>query len=229
MTNLAIIPARGGSKRIPRKNIKDFFGKPVIAYPIRAALDSGLFEEVMVSTDDPEIAEVSKSFGAIVPVLRSSQNADDHAGLADVVKEVLDFYQKTNRLFERFCCILPATPFVLPEQFKKSLNFLISGKYASVFPAIRFSHPIQRAFKIENGNALMLRPETMQSRTQDLQNTYFDSGQFYWMKVSSFYKENRFFTQNTGAIEFPEADFIDIDNETDWWKAEQIFRIKNQI
>jgi N-acylneuraminate cytidylyltransferase len=229
MKNIAIIPARGGSKRIPRKNIREFHGKPIIAYPIHTALASGLFDVVMVSTDDEEIASVSKKHGALIPFFRSRENSDDHAPLANVIMEVLNDLEKRGNHFDNFCCILPATPFILPEHLKKGYNLLTGEKFDSVFPAVRFSHPIQRAFRIKHGKATMLWPEMMEVRTQDLPTSYHDSGQFYWVNIMSFFREKRLFMSNTGAIEFTEYDFIDIDDETDWERAELLFSIKQQM
>lgn len=147
MKNLAIIPARGGSKRIPRKNIKPFMGKPIIAYSIEAALQSGIFDEVMVSTDDEEIAEVAKQYGANVPFMRSKKNSDDHATMEDVIEEVLNEYCCQNKSFDSFCCILSTAPFLRSMSLINSHIKFLDGQYDSLFPVLRFTYPIQRCFE----------------------------------------------------------------------------------
>src|SRR5690606_2388836 len=159
MANLAIIPARGGSKRIPKKNIKDFLGKPIMAYSIEAALNSKLFDEVMVSTDDEEIAIIAEKYGAKVPFLRSKDNANDFAVLADVVEEVQMKYSNKNKNFENICCILPTAPFVTPSKIIEGYDKLIEGEFVSVFPVLEFSFPIQRSLKIEKNKVAMRSEE----------------------------------------------------------------------
>ena len=144
MKNIAIIPARGGSKRIPRKNIKPFMGKPIIAYSIEAALQSGLFDEVMVSTDDQEIATIAKQYGASVPFYRSPETSNDYAGIADVIIEVLDTYKQQGREFDNVCCLYSTAPFVSSQRLKDAFKLMIDGKYDSVFTAVAFSYPVQR-------------------------------------------------------------------------------------
>ncbi|MDD3607978.1 MAG: pseudaminic acid cytidylyltransferase [Candidatus Moranbacteria bacterium] len=217
---LAIIPARGGSKRIPRKNIKDFLGKPIIAYSIETALKSKLFDEVMVSTDDEEIAEVAKKYGAKVPFMRSKKNADDHATTADVISEVIEEYRKQEELFDIFCCIYPATPFITPKILKLGLNLLKDKNFNSVFPIVQFSHPIQRTLKITDGKIEMMWPENLNVRSQDFPIAYHDVGQFYWMKTNIFLEEKKLFTENSGAIILKETESQDIDNLEDWKMAE---------
>ena len=156
MANLAIIPARGGSKRIPRKNIKNFLGKPIIAYSIEAALKSDLFEEVMVSTDDKEIAKVAIKYGAKVPFFRSNKNADDHAVLADVVNEVITNYKAQKNNFLNVCCILPTAPFINAEKINKAYTKLVDGNFNSVFSVLEFSFPIQRSLKIDDDKVYMV-------------------------------------------------------------------------
>lgn len=225
MANLAIIPARGGSKRIPRKNIKSFLGKPIIAYSIEAALSSKLFDEVMVSTDDEEIATIAVKYGAKVPFLRSKDNANDYAVLADVIEEVRIKYSKENKNFENICCILPTAPFVTPLKIIEAYDKLIESGYDSVFPVLEFSFPIQRSLKIEEGNIEMVWPEYLNTRSQDLERRYHDSGQFYWLKTDPFITDKKLFTQNSGAIIISELEAQDVDTETDWKLAEIKYKL----
>lgn len=225
MKNLAIIPARGGSKRIPRKNIKNFLGKPIIAYSIETALNSGLFDEVMVSTDDNEIAEIAKKYGAKVPFFRSEKTANDFAHIAEVIEEVLDTYKLTNNEFENLCCIFSTAPFIKKGRLKEGFELMINNNFDSVFPVLKFSYPIQRALKIENEKVSMILPENFNKRSQDLMPAYHDSGQFYWMKTSEFYKQKRLFAENTGAIILSEMEVQDIDTNEDWEVAEMKYKL----
>jgi pseudaminic acid cytidylyltransferase len=213
MSNLCIIPARGGSKRIPRKNIKEFLGKPIIAYSIETAIKSGLFDEVMVSTDDEEIAQVAKNHGAKVPFLRSQENANDYATLADVVDEVLLHYKVK---FDYTCCLLSTSPLVQTKHIAEALIILKNQNFDSARPVAKFSYPIQRAMKIsEDGKVNWFYPEFSKSRSQDLQEAYHDAGQFYWMK-----SEKGLRSENRGALVIPEKYVQDIDTEEDWEIAE---------
>ncbi|MDR0560036.1 MAG: pseudaminic acid cytidylyltransferase [Prevotellaceae bacterium] len=228
MKNLAIIPARGGSKRIPRKNIKSFSGKPIIAYSIDVALKSELFDEIMVSTDDIEIAETAKKYGAKVPFLRSPETSDDFAGTSDVIVEVLQEYKKKGTEFEIACCIYPAAPFITIETLQKAYNILTENSFDSVFPVCAFSYPIQRALKIENRKTLMINPENLNKRSQDLIKTYHDAGQFYWFNVEKFLQKKIIMTDNCGSIVLNELQVQDIDNETDWKLAELKYKLIKQ-
>lgn len=223
--NIAIIPARGGSKRIPHKNIKPFLGKPIIAYSIEAAIQSGLFSEVMVSTDDNEIAEIAKKYGANVPFFRSPQTANDFANVGEVIEEVLLTYLKQDKKFDNVCCILATAPFIKSERLAEAYQLLLNQNYDSVFPIVRFSYPIQRALRLSGGNVSMFQPENFAKRSQDLEPAYHDSGQFYWMKVEEFMKQKRFFSNNAGAIILPETEVQDIDSEEDWKMAEWKYKI----
>lgn len=218
MGNLCIIPARGGSKRIPRKNVKHFLGKPIIAYSIEAALKSGLFSEVMVSTDDAEIAEIAKKFGAKVPFLRSRKTADDFATTLDVLTEVLAEYKKIGREFEHVCCIYPTAPLLKIEALKAGFEKLTTENLDSVFPVTEFSFPIWRSVQLEDGKTKMMWPEHANARSQDLPKAYHDAGQWYWFVPSKI--RGSLFTQNTGSIVLPQTEVQDIDNETDWQMAE---------
>ncbi|WP_421775363.1 pseudaminic acid cytidylyltransferase [Gracilimonas sp.] len=221
MSNVAIIPARGGSKRIPRKNIRDFLGKPIIAYSIEVALESGLFEEVMVSTDDEQIAEVAKNYGAKVPFMRSKDNADDYATTVDVLLEVLNVYKEQNKHFENGCCIYPTAPMLKPRYLEKGYRKLVDEAFSTVFPVVEFSYPIQRSLKLnEKGKAEMNWPQHLESRSQDLPKAYHDAGQFYWFIIEEVEKEKKLFGENSGAIILPNASVQDIDTEEDWKLAE---------
>ena len=226
MANLAIIPARGGSKRIPRKNIREFLGKPVMAYSIHAALESKLFDEVMVSTEDPEIAEAAVKYGAKVPFFRSEENANDFATTVDVLLEVLDEYAKQNTRFEYGCCLYPAAPFTRPDQLKKGFDLLKEKKADCVFPVVAFSHPVWRGFRTDgNGRAQFLFPEHADTRTQDLERVYHDAGQWYWFSTEALLAGNKLFTDKTYTIELPGTEVQDIDHETDWALAEMKYRL----
>lgn len=229
MKNLAIIPARGGSKRIPRKNIKVFLGKPIIAYSIETALKSNLFDEVIVSTDDKEIAEIAIKYGAKVPFYRSEKTANDYAHIAEVIEEVLDQYKIQNNLFENFCCIFSTAPFINEKRLKEAYNQLIDGNFDSVFPVLKFSYPIQRALKIEDDKVSMILPENFNKRSQDLMPAYHDSGQFYWMKTNAFYQQKRLFADNSGAIILSEMEVQDIDSQEDWEIAELKYSYLNKL
>lgn len=217
---VAIITARGGSKRIPRKNIKPFNGKPIITYSIEAAINSGMFDEVMVSTDDEEIAQVSKEYGATIPFLRSSKTSDDYATTADVLKEVLQNYQQLDKNFEYACCIYPTAPFVTVEKLVHSFNKLKQSGADSILPVTKFSFPIWRSFKMEEGKVSYNWPEFAPQRSQDLPPSYHDCGQFYFFKTSVFLETGKLITENTIGLEVPESEVQDIDNEEDWKIAE---------
>lgn len=217
---VAIIPARGGSKRIPRKNIKRFAGKPIMAYAITAALDSDLFTEVMVSTDDDEIAAVASYYGATVPFRRSRQNSDDRAGTAEVLLEVLSDYKSRGLDFDYGCCIYPTAPFVTPALLKQCWQLMLDGGFDSTFPVLRFSCPIQRSLRIEQGRASMLWPEHYTSRSQDLEPAYHDAGQLYWFSAQALCKSHRLYTDNSGVVVLSDLQAHDIDTLQDWSVAE---------
>jgi len=221
MKNLAIIPARGGSKRIPHKNIKKFLGKPIIAYSIEAAKKSGLFDEIMVSTDDNEIADVAKQYGAKVPFIRSLKNSDDFSTLADVVMEVDRKYEETGAKYDNICCILSTAPFVTSRRITEAYIKLREGNLDSVCPVVAFSYPVLRALEFDNERKLrMINPEYLNYRSQDLKPAYHDSGLFYWVKAEALKNEKNLFCKNGSAIILPETEVQDIDTETDWKLAE---------
>ena len=226
MKNIAIIPARGGSKRIPKKNIKEFLGKPIIAYSIEAALESQLFDEVMVSTDSEEIATVAERYKASVPFVRSLETSNDYATIADVIEEVISMYKEQGKTFDYVCCILPTAPFLTSQRLIEGFNLLQEKRYDSVTPVLRFSYPIQRALQIDDlGRLSMIWPENLTKRSQDLLPAYHDCGQFYWGNVKAFLKEKSFFMKNGGAIALSEIEVQDIDTEEDWKVAELKYKM----
>jgi pseudaminic acid cytidylyltransferase len=227
--SLAIITARGGSKRMPRKNIRDFLGHPIIKYSIEAAVSANCLDEIMVSTDDREIGAIAEQLGAVVPFYRSEVASNDFASTADVIEEVLLEYQKRGRDFRFCCCIYPTAPFVSANRLKQCLEMLKDTNSDSVIPVVRFSYPIQRAFKIDAGRLSMIWPENLNARSQDLVPAYHDAGQFYWFSVESFMKQKRLFMKYTVPVEIPESEVQDIDNEEDWKMAEIKYKIINNL
>jgi len=220
MKRIAIIPARGGSKRIPRKNIKYFLGKPIIAYSIETAINSGLFDEVMVSTDDDEIAKIALKYGATVPFLRSQKTANDFATTFEVIEEILKMFRSQYKNFEYACCIYACSPFTSEENLKTSLNLLVNNNFDSVFPVIPFNCPIQRSLSIKDNKVNFVYPEFSIARTQDLEKSFYDAGQFYWMVVEKCIEKAQLITDNSGSIILSELEGHDIDNEIDWKLAE---------
>ncbi len=217
---VAIITARGGSKRIPGKNIREFCGKPIIAYSIEAAKASGIFDEVMVSTDDIKIADMAKHLGASVPFMRSAKNSDDFSTTADVIAEVLESYAAEGKVFNEACCIYPTAPFVTAERLKEAMAILENNNAFSVIPVTRFSFPIWRSFKIEDGKIAFNWPENALKRSQDLAPAYHDCGQFYCINVKQFLEQKKLVSENSYPVEVPEGEVQDIDNEEDWKIAE---------
>ncbi len=229
MSNLAIITARGGSKRIPKKNIRLFLGKPIIAYSIEAALNSDVFDEIMVSTDSQEIADIAIKCGAKVPFLRSEKNSDDFSVTVDVIEEVLLQYKKNGIEFNYVCCIYPTAPFVTPEKLKNAMNILKESKAYSVVPVVIYGHPIQRSFKINNNKLEINWPENINSRSQDLVSNYHDCGQFYCLAVEKFLIIKKLFTSNTLPLIISEKEVQDIDSEDDWVLAELKYKIIQRL
>lgn len=225
MNNLAIIPARGGSKRIPRKNIKDFLGKPIIAYSIEAALESGLFEEVMVSTDDKEISEIAIKYGAKVPFFRSSENSNDYATTIAVIQEVTSEYKTHfSKVFDLVCCIYPTAPLIQVQHLKNGLDLLLAKNFDSVLPVVAFGYPVWRGVEItDEGKTKMIWPEFQNSRSQDLKKIYHDAGQWYWLNLNM--QKETLFSKNSGSIELSEEEVQDIDNLTDWKLAEMKYKL----
>ena len=223
-----IIPARGGSKRIPRKNIKNFCGKPMIYWAINNAIASNIARKVFVSTDDPYIADVSSSYGACVPFLRDESLADDHTPTIPVINDYIKRLQLAGEVFTHVCCLYPTTPLLTPSllslSFKKHLEEPANFK-GFTFSACAYEHPIQRAFYINtNGLSKMYSPEYYSSRTQDLQESFYDSGQFYWASTSTWLNSNRMIDNGSPFI-IPKSKVQDIDTEEDWNLAEEKFKM----
>ena len=224
MARVAIITARGGSKRIPKKNIKEFCGKPIIAYSIKAALDSKAFDEVMVSTDSEEIAEVARSYGAKVPFLRSEKTSNDFATTADVLEEVLNTYKTEGKDFDSFACIYPTAPFITGERLAEAAGILDDNNNA-VISVVRYSFPPQRAFILRDGKLSYQYPQYEKARSQDLEPVYHDCGQFYIEKTEPFLKEFTLVTSKTIPYVLPEEEVQDIDTYSDWQIAEMKYEL----
>jgi N-acylneuraminate cytidylyltransferase len=218
---IAVIPARGGSKRIPRKNIKPFLGKPMIAWSIEAAFGSKIFDKVIVSTDDAEIAEIAVKYGAEVPFIRPENLSDDMTMPAKVVSHTVQWALDQKWDIEAICCIYATAPFISQEDLKECYRLLTSGPWAYSFPVTKFSASIFRAFKIlPSGGAEMFQPENFNKRSQDLEQAYHDSGQFYWGTCESWLKEKILFTPDSFPLVIPKWRVQDIDDEDDWCRAE---------
>lgn len=228
MKVLAIITARGGSKRIPRKNIKEFCGKPIMAYSIEAAKKSGVFDTVMISTDDEEIAEIGKKFGGEVPFYRSEKTSNDFATTTDVLMEVIDEYDKRGEHFDVLCCIYPTAPFVTSERLKEAVQSLLNSDADTLIPVVPFSYPPQRALIINDGKLEMKYPENIVARSQDLEKHYHDVGQFYVLRVDAFKKNKNLLLGNILPLVMDEMEVQDIDTEEDWKLAEVKYQILNQ-
>ncbi|MEZ8688543.1 pseudaminic acid cytidylyltransferase [Vibrio splendidus] len=221
---IAIIPARGGSKRIPRKNIKPFHGKPMIAYSIEAAVSSGCFDKVIVSTDDAEIAEVAEQYGAEVPFLRPANISDDYATTMDVMHHAITWCVDNGWNVDAVCCLYATAPFVTPEYIKQGLEKLNNGSFEFVFSAATFPFPIQRAIKISpEGEVSMFTPENEQVRSQDLEEAYHDAGQFYWGKFEAFLEKKAIFSDHSSVVLLPRSRVQDIDTNEDWDLAEALY------
>lgn len=221
---LAVIPARGGSKRIPRKNIRNFCGKPVIAYSIEAASASDLFDHIIVSTDDDEIASVSREFGAETPFRRPAEIADDHTGTNDVVKHAIQWYQEHLEPISLVCCIYATAPFVRPEFLKRGHDELYNSGKSFAFSVTSYPFPIQRALrKNEKGDVEALWPENIYTRSQDLEDVYHDAGQFYWGKPEAFLNNLHMYSSASIPVMLPRFLVQDIDSKEDWEHAEYLY------
>lgn len=224
MRSIAVITARGGSKRIPHKNIKPFLGRPILEYSIEAALHAKLFDEVMVSTDDREIAQVAERAGAKVPFFRSEGTSNDFATTADVIEEVLAAYRQLGREFDTVCCIYPTAPFVTPEALRKAMMLLEQEQADCVIPVVRFSFPPQRGVVVREGKLSPKWPENMAKRSQDLEPLYHDCGQFYCLNVERFWRQKAVWMENAVAFIQDEKYVQDIDTPEDWEIAEMKYR-----
>jgi len=227
MSDLCIIPARGGSKRIPKKNIKPFLGKPIIAYSIEVAIQSNLFSEVMVSTDCQETAEIALKYGATVPFMRSEENSNDFATTFDVIEEVIAKYRLNNQEFDNLCCIYPCSPFVNDKILRNAKFKLDNEDLTSVYPILPFSFPIQRSLKIVKNKIQMFNSDFSLTRSQDLENAYHDAGQFYWANTKNLLISKNFNTNNTGYVIISEMEGQDIDTLTDWKLAELKYQLNS--
>lgn len=228
MKSIAIITARGGSKRIPKKNIKDFCGKPIIAYSIEAALKSKVFDEVMVSTDDQEIADISRKYGAEVPFFRSPETSNDFATTNDVLLEVINEYEKRLMYFNIGCCIYPTAPFITSEKLKKGMKMLSEADADTLIPVVNFSYPPQRAMCERNGRLFPVYPEYIDSRSQDLEKHYHDVGQFYFFDIKKYKQNKKLMVGKIIPMLLNELEVQDIDNIIDWKMAELKFKMINK-
>ena len=227
--NVAIIPARGGSKRIPRKNIKLFCGKPMIAWPIIRAKESGLFDSIIVSTDDEEIAQISKFYGAEVPFKRSPELSDDYTGTIDVVANAVSWMKNQGWALDLVCCIYATSIFFKSSDIKKGYNAIREKKWSYSFSVTSFDYPIFRSIKKRSdGGVEMFYPEYFESRSQDLPKALHDAAQFYWGKPDSWLKNIKLFEKKSFPVELPNWRVQDIDDQNDWKRAEILFNYLNQ-
>lgn len=226
MSTIAIITARGGSKRIPKKNIKEFCGRPIIAYSIAAAKEAGVFDEVMVSTDSEEIAAIAREHGASVPFLRSEETSNDYATTADVIAEVLERYKDRGQVFSSFACIYPTAPFVTGKKLAEAAK-LLEGADA-VISVVRFSFPPQRAFVIREGLVVYQYPQYERARSQDLEPVLHDCGQFYYCMTEPFLKHHSLVLPRTRPMIMSEEEVQDIDTMSDWAIAEAKYTVRHR-
>lgn len=223
---IAVIPARGGSKRIPRKNIKDFCGKPIIAYSIQVALDSRLFDRIIVSTDDEEIASVARSFGAETPFMRPPELSDDHVGTASVIRHAISWVNKNDGPVDIACCIYATAPFVKASFLRQGYERLRASGKEFAFSVTSFPFPIQRSVRIRPDGALdAMYPECVPLRSQDLDEAFHDAGQFYWGKSQAFLDDVTIFSAASVPIVLPRYLVQDIDTLEDWKRAELMFKV----
>ena len=224
--NICVIPARGGSKRIPKKNIKEFNGKPIIAYSIEAAFESNCFDQVIVSTDDNEIKEVAKKYGARVPFVRPAELSNDFTGTLPVVKHAIEWFENNNNTIENVCCLYATAPFIQSKIISEAYQQLISSKSDYCFSVTSFSFPIQRAIRITQDDKVnMFYPENFNARSQDLEEAYHDAGQFYWGNANAFRNEIPIFSEAASAFVLPRYLVQDIDTMEDWIRAEAMHKV----
>ena len=226
---IAVIPARGGSKRIPRKNIKEFCGKPIIAWSIEAALKSGCFDHVVVSTDDDEIAEVAAEFGAEVPFRRPASLADDFTATAPVIAHAIEWFRQHGEPSTEVCCIYATAPFISAEDIQNGLQVLNDNLVDFAFSVTSYAFPIQRAIRIAgNGRVEMFNPEQFNNRSQDLEEAFHDAGQFYWGRADAWVNGKVIFSNGSIPVILPRHRVQDIDTPEDWERAEWMFRALRQ-
>lgn len=222
---LAVIPARGGSKRIPRKNVREFCGRPMLAWSVQAALESGCFDEVIVSTDDPEIAEVAKRCGASLPFMRPAELSDDHTGTIPVIQHATQWFLDQGRTPQQVCCLYATAPFVQAEDLRRGQAILQESDSDYAFSVTSYGFPIQRALRMhESGRVEMFQPENFQRRSQDLEEAFHDAGQFYWGKASAWLDGRVIFSPASAAVLLPRHRVQDIDTPEDWERAEWLFK-----
>ena len=226
---VAIIPARGGSKRIPKKNIKLFHGKPMISWSIKAALKSKIFDRIIISTDDSEIADIALKSGGEVPFFRPSKLSDDYATTADVMEPAAHWLTKEGLLASELCCIYATAPFVEASDIELGLEMLMSGGWQYVFPAAEFAAPIFRGFKKGDGGVEMIFPEHYLTRSQDLPGVFHDAGQFYWGTHHAWLSKAPIFSNKSDFIELPRSRVQDIDTPEDWDIAEKMFTLLSAV
>lgn len=225
---VAVIPARGGSKRIPRKNVRAFLGKPMIAYSIEAAINSGVFDQVIVSTEDVEIAQVAKTYGATAPFSRPDELSDDHTETVPVIKHAIEALGLSSN--DVVCCLYATAPFVLPSAMSDAVNMLIDGDLDYVFPVTAFNYPIQRALKLDDdGEVTMFDSSKYHVRSQDLEPAFHDVGQFYVGCCSAWLNEKPIFTSHSKGVLIPSYLAQDIDDEEDWIRAELMYRSLKEL
>lgn len=226
---LAVIPARGGSKRIPRKNIKPFRGKPMIAWSIEAAMQSGCFDRIIVSTDDIEIADVARAHGAEVPFMRPPELSDDHTGTMPVMAHAITTMAKQFGPVEFACCLYATAPFVQSQDLRQGLKELQKSDALYAFTVTHFPAPIQRSFRITQQQRIEMFDATQfNARSQDLEEAYHDAGQFYWGRTDAWLHETPLFSRFSAPILLPRYRVQDIDTLDDWFRAEMMFEILNQ-
>ncbi|MXR29637.1 MULTISPECIES: pseudaminic acid cytidylyltransferase [unclassified Pseudomonas] len=222
---LAVIPARGGSKRIPRKNIKMFCGKPMIAWSIEAALKSGCFDRVIVSTDDEEIAEVAQQYGASVPFMRPAELSDDYTGTIPVIQQAIEWCKANGFDARQVCCIYATAPFVSSEDLRRGLNTLELSGSQYAFSVTSYAFPVQRAIRLTGtGRVEMFYPEYFNTRSQDLDESYHDAGQFYWGLADAWLQGKMIFSPESSAVLLPRHRVQDIDTPEDWVRAEWLYK-----
>lgn len=222
---IAVIPARGGSKRIPRKNIRSFCGKPMIAWSIEAALQSGCFDIVVVSTDDEEIAQIARVYGASVPFIRPAELSDDHTSTIPVIQHAIEWYRANGIEAQQVCCLYATAPFVSPDDLKRGLSVLEQSGSQYAFSVTSYAFPIQRAIRLTgNGRVEMFNAEHFNTRSQDLEESYHDAGQFYWGLASAWLSAQVIFSPDSSAVLLPRHRVQDIDTPEDWIRAEWMFR-----
>ena len=225
MCRVAIIPARGGSKRIPRKNVKDFCGKPMIAWSIEAAKASSCFDQIIVSTDDDEIAKVASEWGGTVPFMRPEKLSDDFTGTLPVIRHAVEWLNQHETPVEYACCLYATAPFISAEDLKLGLQLIKDAGSSYAFSVTSYAFPIQRAIRItENGRVAMFNPEHFQTRTQDLEEAWHDAGQFYWGTADAWCEERLIFSEDSVPVKLPRHRVQDIDTPEDWIRAEWLFR-----